>query len=105
MTDIWRSFVALRILQENDQYLLFHEPTVCQDRNDHNLMKDFADEITGYQNNLKIVSTLESLKLKSGTDALPENLIKCYSALIEMGLVGKEEMGLVEAWIGDIGKL
>jgi hypothetical protein len=105
MTDIWRSFVALRILQENDQHLLFHEPTVYQERNDHNLMKDFADEITGYQNNLKIVSTLESLKLKSGTDAIPENLIKCYSALIDLGLIGKEEMDLLEAWIEDMGKL
>ena len=95
----------MRILQENGQYLLFHEPTVYQDRNDHNLMKDFADEIPGYQNNLKIVEKLESLKLKSGTDAIPENLIKCYSALIEMGLVGKEEMGLLEAWIEDMRKL
>jgi hypothetical protein len=105
MTDIWRSFIALRILQENGQHLLFHEPTVYQDRNDHNLMKDFADEVPGYINNLKIVEKLELLDIKPGIEALPANLLKCYSALIEMGLVKKEEIGLLEAWIKDMQKL
>ena len=105
MTDIWRSFIALRILQENDQYLMFHEPTVYQERNDHNLMKDFADEVPGYMNNLKIVEKLESLEIKSGIESIPDNLIKCYSTLINMGLVQKEEIRLLEAWIGDMQKL
>ena len=49
MTDIWRSFVAQRILQENDWAVLFHAPTVSQERNEHDLMRDFADEVPGYR--------------------------------------------------------
>ena len=44
MTDIWRSFVAQRIAWANGWAILFHEPTVWQDRNEHNLMRDFRDE-------------------------------------------------------------
>ena len=42
MTDIWRSFVAQRIAWENGWRLLFHGPTMEQERNVHDLMKDFA---------------------------------------------------------------
>ena len=45
MTDIWRSLIAQRIAAINGWHILFHEPTVRQERNEHNLMRDFADEI------------------------------------------------------------
>ena len=105
MTDIWRSFIALRILQENDQYLLFHEPTVYQERNEHNLIADFEEETPGYINNFFMVEKLKSLDIKSGIEAFPENLITCYSSIIEMGLIGKDEIQLLELWIKDVQEL
>ncbi|MEO0686822.1 MAG: STELLO glycosyltransferase family protein [Cyanobacteria bacterium J06649_11] len=51
MTDIWRSFIAQKIAWANGWSILFHEPTVWQDRNEHNLMKDFSQEIDGYLKN------------------------------------------------------
>ena len=53
MTDIWRSFIAQRIAWENDWHILFHEPTVEQDRNEHALLKDFSDEVPGYLHNAR----------------------------------------------------
>jgi hypothetical protein len=47
MTDIWRSFIAQRIAWTNNWGILFHEPTVSQERNEHNLMRDFKDEMPG----------------------------------------------------------
>jgi hypothetical protein len=43
-----RSFVAQRIPWENGWSALFESPTVWQDHNDHNLMRDLRDEVPGY---------------------------------------------------------
>jgi hypothetical protein len=102
MTDIWRSFVALRIAWTCEWPVMFHNSTVWQERNEHNLLKDFEDEIPGYLNNSKICSLLESLNLKSGVDNIYDNLLKCYEALTEKEFIGKEEIPLVRAWINDM---
>jgi hypothetical protein len=105
MTDIWRSYVAQRIAWECGWSILYHEPTVWQERNDHNLMKDFEDEITGYSNNLKICDELQKLTLKQGRENIVDNLVTCYQKLIDIQVIGKEEMPLLKAWIKDISKL
>lgn len=105
VTDIWRSFVAQRIAWLNGWAILYEGPTVRQERNEHDLMKDFADEIPGYLNNRAIASRLMTLDLESGLEHIPGNMRICYRNLIEMGLVGEEEMGLLEAWLGDLAAL
>ncbi|MCO5248111.1 MAG: STELLO glycosyltransferase family protein [Chitinophagales bacterium] len=104
MTDIWRSFVAQRIAWENGWSILFHDATVWQERNDHDLMKDFEDEIPGYLNNTKICQGLAKLDLKGGRENILDDLVTCYEFLTESGFVGKEEMPLVKAWVNDLGK-
>lgn len=103
MTDIWRSFVAQRIAWTCGWPITFHSSTVWQQRNAHSLIKDFEDEIPGYLNNAKICNMLENLDLKSGTNNILENILRCYTSLTENNFVGKEEMGLVEKWLLDIG--
>jgi hypothetical protein len=105
MTDIWRSFVALRILHENNLFLLFHPHTVWQKRNEHNLLKDFADEVPGYLNNGKIVKALSELNIRKGEAYYGDNLLACYTLLTDMGLVDAKELPLVEAWIRDVEKM
>ncbi|MBK9477354.1 MAG: DUF288 domain-containing protein [Bacteroidetes bacterium] len=105
MTDIWRSFVAQRICWENNWFLLFDEATVWQERNAHNLLRDFEDEIPGYLNNAKICTTLAQLPLKKGKEFIFENLLRCYEALIEIKVVGSDEITLLNAWIRDLSKL
>jgi len=105
MTDIWRSYVAQRIAWECGWSILFHEPTVWQQRNEHNLMKDFEDEIPGYTNNLNICKELQNLHLKAGQANIFENLITCYQKLIDINVIGKDEMVLLQAWISDLKKL
>jgi len=103
MTDIWRSFVAQRIAWANGWSILFHEATVWQERNDHNLMRDFQDEVPGYLHNRAIGAALDSLPIEAGTENLGENLRRCYKALVGMGLVGDAELPLLEAWLRDLG--
>lgn len=102
MTDIWRSFVAQRIAWANDWAVLYHEPTVSQERNEHNLMRDFKDEVPGYLNNSAICAALEKLPIKRGLDSLSDNLRVSYEELVRMELVGREELALLDAWISDV---
>src|SRR5678815_4853218 len=84
MTDIWRSFVAQRIAWTNNWSVLFHEPTVWQERNEHDLMRDFRDEVPGYLHNKSICEQLGKLRLRSGVGNLGENLRVCYEKLVSM---------------------
>jgi len=101
MTDIWRSFVAQRIAWENGWSILFREATVVQDRNDHSLMKDFADEISGYLGNDTIKQLLEAVPVDAGVHNIPAALRACYAALAEAEFVGREELPLLDAWLED----
>jgi len=102
MTDIWRSFVAQRIAWANRWAILFHEPTVWQERNEHNLMRDFKDEVPGYLHNAAICEALAALNLKPGVAHLTENLRTCYEKLVEQKWVGEQELELLDAWIADL---
>jgi hypothetical protein len=102
MTDIWRSFVAQRIGWENGWSILFHEATVSQLRNDHSLMRDFADEVPGYLHNRKIGEVLMGLTLEAGVEHLGANLLACYEALVSAAIMDQKEIPLVEAWLADL---
>ena len=105
MTDIWRSFVAQRIAWANDWAILFHEPTMRQERNEHDLMRDFKDEMDGYLNNSRIIEALDKLPLQKGLDKLNDNLRICYEELVRMELVAEQELDLVEAWVADLKEI
>jgi hypothetical protein len=105
MTDIWRSFVAQRIAWANDWAVLFTEATVWQERNDHNLLRDFQDEIPGYLHNRRIGEVLEELTITPGVEQIPDNLRTCYEALIRLGVIKAEESKLLDAWLADLTAL
>ncbi|HUA53622.1 MAG TPA: hypothetical protein VMB81_15735 [Candidatus Sulfotelmatobacter sp.] len=102
MTDIWRALVAQRIAWENGWRILFRSPSVRQERNPHDLMRDFADEVPGYLHNRRIAETLEALVLAPGAAAIPANLARCYDALIGLGLLPAGERVLLDAWLADL---
>jgi len=105
MTDIWRSFVAQRVCWANDWAVLFHRATVRQERNDHNLMRDFEDEIPGYTKNDRIAGALAALELPAGEQHVASNLRRCYETLIAKGFLPTDEIVLVDAWLHDLGKV
>jgi hypothetical protein len=105
MTDIWRSFVAQRIAWENGWSVLYKSPDVLQERNEHSLMRDFADEVSGYLNNRTIATQLAALKLQAGPENIGENLIRCYAEMARLDLIPEKEMPLVKAWVHDLPAL
>lgn len=105
MCDIWRSFIAQRILWANNWHLSFHSSNAYQQRNAHDLMKDFEEEISGYLNNHKIVEDLNTLDLKKGEAHIYENLRICYKTLCDKNYISEKELPLLEAWIRDLQSL
>jgi len=105
MTDIWRSLIAQRCLWEIGAGVAFHGPEVFQERNPHDLMRDFADEVPGYLQNDQIRKRLEAVSLVPGEGNVGANLLRCYEALIEAKFFPGEERELVQAWVKDVETL
>jgi len=103
MTDIWRSFIAQRCLWELGEGVVFHAATVFQERNEHDLLRDFADEVPGYLLNDRIRKVLEDCKLDRRDTT--RNLTLCYEALVREQLLPPEELPIVAAWSKELEKL
>jgi len=97
-TDILRGYITQRLLWDINLHLGFTKATVYQERNIHNFMKDFRDEIDCYLNVKPIVELLDSLNLSS---ELLLNIETVYSALSEKGFIKSEELDICKAWISD----
>jgi hypothetical protein len=82
--------------------LSFHAAEVIQRRNQHNLMRDFADEVTGYLRNDELVRILNDLPLEAGGDAVARNVLRCYEALVRREVFPAKELRLVRAWVKDL---
>jgi len=102
MTDIWRSFIAQICLYRAGKNIAFGQATMFQDRNEHNLLKDFADEIPGYLNNSKIMELLSDIRLSDNPHQIGPNMRTCYERLVEEQIVSEDELHLVDLWLKDI---
>lgn len=103
MTDIWRSLVAQRCLWAMGKRVVFHSPSeVDQDRNQHDLMSDFASELPGYLHNEKIAKVLDALTLNSNPAGIYGNLRVCYLAMTDNGFLPECELRSLDAWIKDV---
>lgn len=103
MTDIWRSLVAQRCLWETGEGVVFQSAAVYQERNEHDLLRDFADEVPGYLLNDRIRRALESCKLEK--QDLLRNLSVCYESLIRDNLLPKDEISVLATWCAQMEKL
>lgn len=103
MTDIWRSFVAQRLLWKCGQTVLFHSPTVYQCRNEHDLMDDFRQEVPGYLHNKEIAEGLMGLNLDDWNQN--DNMRICYEWLVSKDLLDEKELALLDYWLMDIEEL
>jgi hypothetical protein len=104
-TDIWRSLIAQIILNSDNKHILFQSPTVFQDRNIHDLMKDFESEVPVYLESQKIINLLKNIKFKNDPKKYLDNLLKCYEILIKNKIFKKEEIFYLKAWISDFKRI
>ena len=105
MTDIWRSFVAQRLLPGLGASLIFTSATVHQERNEHDLLQDFNQEIPGYAGTEMIRETLEGTRIAGDPEHLLDDLRVLYEALVRAGFLTSEEIPLLEAWSADMAAI
>ena len=104
MTDIWRSFVAQVVLWSEGRNLSFSQSSVVQVRNQHNLMKDFKDEVDGYLSNRVICEIL--MQVSAGwTSSMSKKsrVISAWSALNAEKYISDNEMLIVKMWMECLG--
>ena len=104
-TDIWRAFVAIRILKNYKWHMSFLKSTVIQFRNLHDLEDDFNQEILVYKNTVNFNKILDNLKLSKKYDDMLINIYKCYNALIKNKMLEKKELNLLTKWFSDVSKI
>ena len=97
-TDILRGYVAQRLLWEEGCFLGFTEATVHQDRNEHDYMKDFSDEVEMYLQVEKVTELLNTIELKG---SLADKLRQVYRSLCDNGIIADQELNLLDLWLDD----
>jgi hypothetical protein len=102
MSDIWRSFIGTRVAHAYGWGILYTKATVWQDRNEHDLMHDFAEEVPGYLGNRRRWETLEAVDFSSEPTNIVDNMCKCYAALVAADFFEKDEEKILQAWVSDI---
>ena len=102
-TDILRGLVAQPLLWENDLHLAFGPATVRQDRNPHDYLVDFADEIPMY---LHTEAAFEATAAIARTQRpLGDSMRAAYEALAAKSIVEPREQALLDAWLADVAAL
>jgi hypothetical protein len=96
VTDIWRGYITQRFLHQNGQGVLFFNASVYQERNYHNLMHDFAEEILLYTKTNDLVEAL---------DRYDGGFADAFQYLASLHFFKPEEVALFAAWLQDLKDL
>lgn len=101
-TDILRGYVAQRGLQAMNAKLAFTAASVYQNRNNHDLIADFIEEIPCYTQIERVIKVLERVKLVGQPT---QDLYALYQGLHQAGIVPEAELKGVDAWVKDVSLL
>ena len=102
-TDILRGLIAQPIAWLYNKSVSFTSPTATQERNPHELMADFFDEVPMHSSSKQIASLVAPSI--SPMKTIYENLYSAYEVLLSNGIIDKGEMPRLEAWINDLSSL
>jgi len=101
-TDILRGYVAQKGLWAMGGRLAYGTASVYQERNYHDLMKDFNDEIVCYTEIEKILEVLDSCDL---TGKPTDDIRVMYKKLMRLNVVKSEELDALDAWCADVSSM
>ena len=90
-TDILRGFIALYQLWKNNKTIKFTFPTAIQERNIHDLDKDYESEISMYNTAELVIKLLNNNKNAT--------LQEIYIILEQNNLIDKSELDVLNEWL------
>lgn len=99
-TDILRGLIAQPILWEVGCHLGFTSPTVTHKRNPHDYLENFESEVPCYLLANK-VADIVGTAVRTST-SISDNLFNAYEALLAHGVVKREELPVVTAWLEEL---
>ncbi|KAK3577024.1 hypothetical protein CHS0354_003093 [Potamilus streckersoni] len=95
VTDIWRSYFAEYFFHKENINLIFSPPYVRQDRNPHNLLKDFDAENDLYMRSKVLINLLSELSSTNSSLGLQQ----LYEELYKRGYIESEDVKFIHAWV------
>lgn len=99
VSDIWRSYLAGRLLRDADRHVAFTPPQVIQNRNPHSYLADFDSEQDLYAKSGKLVKFLLEWKPESESDSISSRLEQLVMELYLRDYVGVQDIHLFQEWI------
>eukprot|EP00391_Amoebophrya_sp_Ameob2_P009436 CAMPEP_0178994714 /NCGR_PEP_ID=MMETSP0795-20121207/7422_1 /TAXON_ID=88552 /ORGANISM="Amoebophrya sp., Strain Ameob2" /LENGTH=432 /DNA_ID=CAMNT_0020686935 /DNA_START=880 /DNA_END=2179 /DNA_ORIENTATION=- len=100
VSDIWRSYIAQKLLWDIDEHVAFMPAHVIHDRVFHDYLKDFQSESDLYLKSTALVKFLAGWV--SDAPTLVERIEQLYEQLYERGFVEEKDLKLSQAWIRDL---
>jgi STELLO glycosyltransferases len=97
VSDIWRSYIAQRLLWDVGKTVAFMPPRVTQFRNPHNPLADMRAEEDLYYKSLELIRFLSYWQGKGNTIA--ERAVELASALYERQYIGLRDVLLTAEWM------
>ena len=100
VSDIWRGFIAVRLLWETDLEVGFSSPFVSQYRNPHSYMDDFRLEADLYDKTDDFLEVLA--EVQGHGSSLSEAYLHIFTLLVKRGFLSQNDLILAKAWITDL---
>jgi hypothetical protein len=90
-TDILRSYISLFQLWKNNKTIKFVGPNAFSKRNEHDITKDFQDEIEMYSSLEKVTTILNNNK--------NADIVDIYKILFDNNIVGQQDLDTLNEWM------
>lgn len=100
VADIWRGYWGQRLLWDIGGSLCFLPPSAYQERNEHDYLKDFTEEIDLYLDAQNLITMLNSWR--SAKPTVFERMNDLFDELVMHKFLRREDVILVKAWLEDL---
>ena len=104
VSDIWRGYIAQKLLWDVNVRIAFSGPSVFQKRNEHCLLHDFYLEQALYLQSEAFVDFLYNWNSGHMDDA-HQTMAMLFQDLVQRDFLKKEEIPLLKAWLHDLKKV
>ena len=98
VSDIWRGYLAKRLLDDVDLAQIYLAPHVRQDRNVHDYMADLAAELDLYLKTNKLLEFLDCW-VPPKNSSLPERMEALWIDSYERGYIELGDVELMQKWL------
>ncbi|XP_066936685.1 uncharacterized protein [Clytia hemisphaerica] len=103
VNDIWRSYIAQRLMWDIGGHLAYFPPNAYQDRTPHNFLKDFYEEDDLYRLTNPLTEFL--LKWDSKNSNMVERHFEIIKELYKLDILGPRDVRLARAWARDLRRI